>query len=85
VGARSPFTGLVRKAISACTAAIEIYNKPGSKHREETFAILVVSAWEALLKARLVKESGIKAIHVLESWPGGFRQRDKWCFCLKAA
>ena len=20
-----------------------------------------------------------------ESWPGGFRQRDKWCFCLKAA
>jgi len=20
-----------------------------------------------------------------QSWPGGFRQRDKWCFCLKAA
>ena len=57
---------LMRKGIAACVAAIETYNKPASTHREETFSILVVSAWESLLKARLVKAGGIRAIYVLE-------------------
>lgn len=51
---------LLRKSTSACVAAIEIYNKPASPHREETFATLAVCAWEGLLKARLVREAGIR-------------------------
>lgn len=63
---------LVRKAISACVAAIEVYNKPIMPHRDETFAMLAVSAWELLLKARLLKEAGnkLKAIQVLEPVTG---------------
>jgi len=57
---------LVDKSIAACCAAIEIYNKPVVPHREETFAILVVSAWELLLKARLIKEDGNKLEAVYE-------------------
>ena len=49
---------LVEKSIAACCAAIEIYNKPVVSHRHEAFAILVVSSWELLLKARLLKEAG---------------------------
>lgn len=64
---RSRCDALVQKSISACVAAIETYNRPASVHREDTFAILVVSAWEGLLKARLVKEGGgLRAIQVME-------------------
>ena len=48
---------LLRKSISAFVAAIEIYNKPVMPHRDETFAMLAVSAWELLLKARLVRDA----------------------------
>jgi hypothetical protein len=60
---------LVDKSIAACCAAIEIYNKPVVPHREETFAILVVAAWELLLKARLIQENGnqLKAIYETEA------------------
>jgi hypothetical protein len=51
---------LVDKAISACLAAVEIYNKPLFPHREEVFAIMMINAWELLLKARLLKEGGNK-------------------------
>jgi len=60
---------LVDKSIAACCAAIEIYNKPVVPHREETFAILVIAAWELLLKARLIKENGnqLRAIYETEA------------------
>lgn len=60
---------LVEKSVAACCAAIEIYNKPVVPHREETFAILVVAAWELLLKARLVQENGnrLRAIFEMEA------------------
>lgn len=48
---------LPRKSVSACVAAIEIYSKPTVFHRDETFVTLAVSAWELLLKARLLKEA----------------------------
>jgi hypothetical protein len=48
---------LVEKAIHAAVAAIEIYNKPGFRYREESFAMLMLNAWELLLKARIVKEN----------------------------
>ncbi|MFI4869143.1 MAG: DUF3644 domain-containing protein [Steroidobacterales bacterium] len=46
---------LVDKAIDACVAAIEIYNKPDFRYREEAFSILMFNAWELLLKARVLK------------------------------
>jgi hypothetical protein len=48
---------LVDKAIDACIAAIEVYNKPDFRYREEAFSILMFNAWELLLKARVMKES----------------------------
>ncbi|MGG5823641.1 DUF3644 domain-containing protein [Falsiroseomonas sp. HW251] len=51
---------LVDKAVSACLAAVEIYNKPLFPHREEVFAIMMINAWELLLKARILKEGGNK-------------------------
>lgn len=49
---------LAKKAESALISAIEIYNKPDFAYREETFSILALNAWELLLKARIVAETG---------------------------
>src|SRR5690349_20526609 len=59
---------LYKKAEAALIAAIEIYNKPDFKYREETFAILAVNAWEILLKARLlqVKKDDLRVLRVYE-------------------
>jgi hypothetical protein len=43
------------KAKSALVSAIEIYNKPDFKYREEAFCILALNAWELLLKARILE------------------------------
>jgi len=60
---------LLDKSISSMLSAIEIYNKPDFKYREETFSILAINAWELLLKARLLQKSSYKmaAIYQLES------------------
>lgn len=53
----------------AVISAIEVYNKPDFKYREESFCILMANAWELLLKARLLAECGndIRAIYVKEN------------------
>ena len=51
---------MARCAASAVLAAIEIYNKPTVEYREQTFALLMVNAWEILLKARLLQQAGGK-------------------------
>lgn len=48
---------ILDKSIQAVISAIEVYNKPDFKYREENFAILMVNAWELLLKARIVQEN----------------------------
>lgn len=60
---------LAQKALAASVAAIEIYNKPSFSYREETFAILMINAWELLLKARIVQTRGGKwqAVYVREA------------------
>lgn len=49
-------------------SAIEIYNKPDFKYREETFSILAINSWELLLKAKWLKENGnkVRALYVYE-------------------
>lgn len=58
----------VDKAAAAITSAIEIYNKPSFAYREEAFAILALNAWELLLKAKVLKNSGndLKSLRVYE-------------------
>jgi hypothetical protein len=45
---------ILEKSVAACGSAIEAYNKPDFAYREETFSILLVNAWELLLKAKIV-------------------------------
>ena len=60
---------LVEKSLEACVSAIEVYNKPIFQYREETFSILMLNAWELLLKARVMQEGGgkLRAIQVFET------------------
>jgi hypothetical protein len=55
---RNPITGktkqLIDKSLAACISAIEIYNKPDFRYREEIFSILMINAWELLLKAKIL-------------------------------
>lgn len=62
------YRSLLDKSISSMLSAIEIYNKPDFKYREETFSILAVNSWELLFKARLLKNSKYKmnSIYKLE-------------------
>lgn len=48
---------LAAKSIQAALSAIEVYNKPDFKYREESFCILMVNAWELLLKAKILHEN----------------------------
>lgn len=59
---------LVDKSNAAMIAAIEVYNRPQASYREESFALLAVSAWELLLKARIVQREkrGFRAIYETE-------------------
>lgn len=57
---------ILGKATSALLAGIEIYNKPDFAYREETFAILVINAWELLLKARILQLSNNRVSSIIE-------------------
>lgn len=48
---------LLDNSLSAAISAIEIYNKPDFKYRNETFVILIINAWELLLKAKILKDN----------------------------
>jgi len=54
---RGSYRHLVRNSRAALLAAIELYNKPRISYRDETVVILLLNAWELLLKAMLSKES----------------------------
>lgn len=58
----------VDKSESALASAVEIYNKPSFAYREETFALLMLNAWELLLKAKVLHENDndVRSIRVYE-------------------
>jgi len=72
---------LVEKSISAAVAAIEVYNKPNFHYREESFCILMLNAWELLLKARILLENGgdAKSIEIWDHYTtkGGNKSQRK--------
>jgi hypothetical protein len=57
---------LLDKSIEAAISAIELYNKPNFLYREESFSILMINAWELLLKAKLLKDNknSLKSIYL---------------------
>jgi Protein of unknown function (DUF3644) len=57
---------LLEKSISAMISAIDVYNKPNHQYREESFCILVLNAWELLLKARLLHNARNKLSSIQE-------------------
>ncbi len=59
---------VLEKSVAACVSAIEIYNKPDFKYREETFSILLVNAWELLLKAKIlaINDNDIRSIQATD-------------------
>jgi hypothetical protein len=70
----SRHVGLLNKAVEAAVAAIEIYNKPAFLYREEAFSILMLNAWELLLKARILQEND-NDLRSIEVWEG-VRKKD---------
>jgi hypothetical protein len=55
---KAVYKQLLEKSLGAALSAIEVYNKPDFRHREECFVILLVNAWELLLKAKILQDSG---------------------------
>ena len=49
------YCALLTHSVAALGAAVDIYNRPNMKYREESFVILLVNAWELLLKGVLSK------------------------------
>lgn len=45
---------MLEKSVAAMLSAIEIYNKPDFKYREETFSVLCINSWELLFKAKVL-------------------------------
>lgn len=62
----------VDKSVGAALSAIEIYNKPDFKYREETFSILMINSWELLLKAKIIQsnQGNIKSIYQMKNKVG---------------
>ena len=54
---------LIEKSKEAFVMAVEIYNKPSIKYRIEGFSFFICNAWELMLKAHLIKKSGIESIY----------------------
>lgn len=52
---RGSYRHLLRNSRAALVAAMEVYNKPTASYRDECFAIMLLNAWELLLKALLSK------------------------------
>jgi hypothetical protein len=58
---------LIEKSVQAAISAIELYNKPDFRYREESFAILMSNAWELLLKAKALKDGGESLDNIIET------------------
>ena len=60
---------LLNKSIQAALSSIELYNKPNFSYREESFTILMVNAWELLLKAKIVTDANqdMSALYIIDT------------------
>ena len=65
---KAKYQHLLEKSVQASLSAIEIYNKPDFKYREESFSILMVNAWELLLKAKILQDNNndLKSLYIID-------------------
>ena len=59
VNLRGSYKRLRDNAVAALVAAVEVYNKPRMTYRDEVVVVLVVNAWELLLKA-IISKAGLR-------------------------
>ncbi|WP_197713518.1 DUF3644 domain-containing protein [Shewanella benthica] len=52
------YTKLIDRSLDAFTLALEVYNRPSLRNRVEAFTIMIINAWELLLKAEILKTLG---------------------------
>jgi translation elongation factor P/translation initiation factor 5A len=59
---------MLEKSVAAVLSAIEIYNKPDFKYREELFSVLCINAWELLFKAKVLNlaSNKVASLYVME-------------------
>lgn len=67
----SIYDSLLENSVDAALASIEVYNKPNFPHREQIFSVLVINAWELLLKARILALNGDNINSIYVSLPDG--------------
>lgn len=82
---RGSYKKLLGNAKAAMVAAIEIYNKPTFQYRDECVVILLLNAWELLLKAILSKNGQSvfypkkrKKPYRTLSWSDAFSKAEKY-------
>lgn len=65
---KARYAQLLEKSVFMAVSAIEVYNKPDFKYREETFIILMVNAWEILFKAKILREksNNLASIYIVD-------------------
>ena len=63
---------LAKKSLNATLSALEIYNKPDSKYREESFCILMINAYEILFKSKILLDNNekMKSLYIYENKKG---------------
>lgn len=76
---------LLDKSMEAYVLALEIINQLSVKYRIETFAYLVCNAWELLLKARIIDQTGKRLAIYHKKKPGEPRRSWSLRQCLKHA
>jgi hypothetical protein len=54
---KAVYKQLIDKSLAAALSAIEIYNKPDFKYRDEIFVILIINSWELILKSKILKDN----------------------------
>ena len=63
---------MAKKSLNATLTALEIYNKPDSKYREEAFCTLMINAYELLFKAKILldNQERINSLYIYENKKG---------------
>jgi len=54
---KARYKHLLDHSVGMMLSAMELYNKPDFKNREQIFTILSVASWESLLKAKILKDN----------------------------
>ena len=54
---------LLDKSKEAFILAIEVYNRPSIRYRVEGFSFFICNAWELMLKAKMIRDSGGESIY----------------------